>query len=343
MKNETTKRISYIAQAQLIGCALVILGHSIPLNWEVPNLIFNIDVFIYTFHMPLFFFVSGYLFEKTNSANRYKFKEYITKRAYRLMFPYVVLTLVGFFPKFLTENVFGDGASLSLDYIVKSFLVPRQNVWGHFWFLPTLLLISIFAFFFSNLKNAKNKFGFVLVVIILFILPIIPILTNITDWFGINDVIKFTCYYAFGILFANSKLEQLFCNGKWNKLLLLLFPISIGLFLIKNDNAILIKIVREIVGILMILFVLALAKQFDIIDTKVGSFLTKKTYSIFILSWPFQSVVSIIFENMLGLKYYITMPIAFVLGISGPIAVIIMVDWLEKKIGKKIISPIIGG
>ena len=60
------KRISYIAQAQLIGCLLVVLGHSIPLNWNVPNLIYNTDVFIYTFHMPLFFFISGFLFEKTN-------------------------------------------------------------------------------------------------------------------------------------------------------------------------------------------------------------------------------------------------------------------------------------
>ena len=83
--------------------------------------------------------------------------------------------------------------------------------------------------------------------------------------------------------------------------------------------------------------------MFDITNTKFGNFLTKKTYSIFILSWPFQSIVSLVFEKKLGLEYYITMPIAFVVGVIGPIIVIIAVDLIEEKIGKKIISPIIGG
>lgn len=343
MKNKVTKTIPYIAQAQLIGCILVIIGHSIPLDWEIPNMIYILDVFLYTFHMPLFFFISGYLFEKTDSAGRYKFGQYFLTRSRKLMLPYVVLTLIGIVPKLLLQNSIDNGVRSVMEYLVKSIFVPRENVWGHFWFLPTLLIISTFAFIFSKIKNSKNKYAFVFIVIILFALPTIPSLTQITDWFAINDVVKFTCYYAFGVLFANSGFEKVFCDKKANKLMLLLLPVSVGLFLIKSNNAIITNLVRETVGVFMLLFVLAFAQQFNIMDTRAGNFLTKKTYSIFILSWPFQSVVSIVFENMLGLEYNVTMPIAFAFGIGGPIVTIVAVDWFEKKTGKRIISPIIGG
>lgn len=342
MRNDK-KRISYIAQAQFIGCILVILGHSIPLSWNVPSIIYNADVFVYTFHMPLFFFISGCLFEKTNSANRYRFVSYFGKRSKKLMLPYVMLTLIGFIPKIFMNNFFGDESNISINYFIKCFLVPRNNVWGHFWFLPTLLIISVFAFLFSKFKNSKAKIGFCILVFFLFLLPIVPKLTNITDWFAINDVIKFSCYYAFGILFANSYFEKIVVNRNTNKFLLFLLPISIGLFLIDFDSVVLNNAIREFIGILMLIFILVISQLFDITDSQIGGFLTRKTYSMFILSWPFQSVVSIIFESKLGLAYYITMPVSFFVGIFGPIIAIISVDWFENKTKKKIISPIIGG
>lgn len=337
------KRISYIAQAQLIGCLLVVLGHSIPLNWNVPNLIYNTDVFIYTFHMPLFFFISGFLFEKTNSVNRYNYASYLKKRTVKMMLPYVVLTLVGFVPKILLGRLINDESSFSIKYFIECFLIPRQNVWGHFWFLPTLLIISAFAFFFSKLKASKFRKVFYILVVVLFGLSIISSFKDITDWFAINDVIKFTCYYALGVLFGNSSFEKLIEDRRKNRFLLLLLPISIGLFVVDFDNAFLTGFIRMAIGIFMVIFVLIFSQLFNITSTKIGKFLTRNTYPIFILSWPFQSIVSLVFESKLGLVYYVTMPIAFFVGICGPVATIIAVDWIEKKIGKKVISPVFGG
>ena len=50
-----------------------------------------------------------------------------------------------------------------------------------------------------------------------------------------------------------------------------------------------------------------------------------------------------VFEKVMGLPYYITMPIAFAAGIFGPIVTILIVDLIEKKIGKRFLSSIIGG
>ena len=46
----------------------------------------------------------------------------------------------------------------------------------------------------------------------------------------------------------------------------------------------------------------------------------------------FSSSVSVVFEKVLGLKYYITMPLSFISGVLGPVIVIFLVDLLEKKI-----------
>ena len=52
------KRMDYIDIAKGIGIILVILGHR--------NISTDIKQFIYTFYMPLFFMLSGYLFKFKN-------------------------------------------------------------------------------------------------------------------------------------------------------------------------------------------------------------------------------------------------------------------------------------
>lgn len=55
-----TKRITYLDSLKAILILLVILGHAVQFNTEEyeTNPLFQ---FIYSFHMPLFLFISGYL------------------------------------------------------------------------------------------------------------------------------------------------------------------------------------------------------------------------------------------------------------------------------------------
>jgi fucose 4-O-acetylase-like acetyltransferase len=66
-----------------LGILLVILGHCLP--WDNP-----VRVFIYSFHMPLFFIVAGYFLKKTT------FRGQVTKDFSRLILPYIVISLVVF-------------------------------------------------------------------------------------------------------------------------------------------------------------------------------------------------------------------------------------------------------
>ena len=72
MTNESSrKKINEIGLLYTLGVLLTILGHSHPNDWSTfPSQ--PID-FIYSFHMPLFFCISGYLFAKSHSLEKMDF------------------------------------------------------------------------------------------------------------------------------------------------------------------------------------------------------------------------------------------------------------------------------
>lgn len=77
-----SKREIWLDYVKAIGIILVVAGHC--------NLPESIRNYIYLFHMPLFFFVSGYLFPKSINST----KEFLKKKAQRLLYPYFVCGLL---------------------------------------------------------------------------------------------------------------------------------------------------------------------------------------------------------------------------------------------------------
>ena len=95
-------RLREIDMLYALGTLLVILGHSHPNDWSTfPGKWIE---FIYTFHMPLFFLIAGYLFAYSDSMSRLGYFKWLKEKALRLLTPYVILTLVTFVPKYALEN-----------------------------------------------------------------------------------------------------------------------------------------------------------------------------------------------------------------------------------------------
>ena len=72
MKNHriiSSKRLNYLDYAKGIGILLVVLGHIYNNNTKL---------WIYSFHMPLFFIISGYLLEYNKTYD----KKFITIKIY---------------------------------------------------------------------------------------------------------------------------------------------------------------------------------------------------------------------------------------------------------------------
>jgi len=129
-----TKRIDYLDVAKGIGILFVVLGHNhIKLDYPI---IYQV---VYSFHMPLFFMLSG-MFFKTD----YSLPELARKRFNSLLKPfiaYMVVVYVGaiLFTRIDLMTIFGR--------IAKALYAgPNTLEWIPLWFLPHLFLVNLLAF-----------------------------------------------------------------------------------------------------------------------------------------------------------------------------------------------------
>lgn len=121
-----TRRLVWADNARGIAIFLVVLGHA-----AIPEIS---KVFIYAFHMHLFFFLSGLFFSPGNS-----FHGFVAKKIRTLIFPYF---FYGFFAYvvWIFRVVVMHGMVNSVDLIQP--LINLLTL-GEFWFLPVLFVVSV--------------------------------------------------------------------------------------------------------------------------------------------------------------------------------------------------------
>lgn len=125
------KRLDYLDMLKGIGIILVLLGHS-------PTLSEDIRTWLISFHMPLFFIVSGILFAFKDSA-REQFRPYFNKRFKSTMIPYFWFSLINIgidIYRFYAhpENVGPEVITADIVQTVSFFGISVL------WFLPTVFL-----------------------------------------------------------------------------------------------------------------------------------------------------------------------------------------------------------
>jgi len=162
------KRIAYIDVAKGIGILLVVAAHN-DLGLVAPYL----HRWIYSFHMPLFFFLSGYFFKPGIS-----FGVLLKKRFNTLMKPYVFTMLL----IYGTSVSFGKMSFATALRRMAKFAYGSGYYldWVQLWFIPHLFLLSFYALlFYTIFKPGKNHW---LRILVLLGLQILGALTIGTFW-----------------------------------------------------------------------------------------------------------------------------------------------------------------
>lgn len=337
------KDLKYITIAQVIGCLLVIWGHSYPFDTLMPKAVEDGKSFIYMFHMPLFVFCSGFLFAYTGQTKRKTFGSFVKQRAIRLLVPYFALSIIGIFPKYIFSSVLNDSLQLDWMSLIHAFLVPRDNIWGHFWFLPMIFFMGSLAFVIDKYlckNNPKMIWSFICLSLLALTMVFQPL--NELDWFGVNDLAKYGWSYAAGVvifqLFGGVKEKIRIGRLKMVALSVAGGGVSLVISLLCGFE----ERLSPLVAIIMIAAILLLCIAFEDLAKINRQSLIAQTYQIFILSWPCQLVVEIILERVLHLQWWIILPSVFITGVVGPLILIKMIDWLEAKTKTRMLSVIIG-
>ncbi|CAH6803425.1 putative Acyl_transf_3 domain-containing protein [Vibrio chagasii] len=137
------KRNQEIDLIKGFGVLCVLFGHSYGLNE-------SLNVWIYSFHMPLFFFVSGQLFTKKKSLYD-EFKKLVNK----LIFPYFIFFFISYFYWIVVNNIKGRDEILWYEPLFGVF--SGLSIYFH----VNVVLWFFIAFFISQLTYCylRSKFS----------------------------------------------------------------------------------------------------------------------------------------------------------------------------------------
>lgn len=129
-----SQRIAYIDIARGIGILLVVLGHSdlaliSPYFYQI----------IYSFHIPLFFFLSGIFFDPGIAPGLF-----LKKRFRAILQPYLFIIFLIFLASISFTNM---GIGTALGRFAKSMYASTEYIWWiPLWFLPCLFVTSLLAY-----------------------------------------------------------------------------------------------------------------------------------------------------------------------------------------------------
>lgn len=137
--NDMTQHDHSISIAKGLLIILMVIGHS-----GCPE---TLNHWIYLFHMPAFFFISGYLFKIKNTDN---LRHYTAKKIKTLWWPFVKYSIIFL----LLHNIFTAlnfyTSTISPHEILTT--IPRilimtdsEQLLGGYWFLKQLLYASILS------------------------------------------------------------------------------------------------------------------------------------------------------------------------------------------------------
>ncbi len=215
-------RTNWVDYAKAIGIILVVYGHVArglyQANFDFPPETFKlIDSIIYSFHMPLFFFLSGLFFY--NSFSKRGGKNLIFSKIDTIFYPYMVWSLFqGTIEVSLSSYT---NASASLSEVLSFLWQPRAQ----FWFLFCLFFIFIYTTLIYSVLPKRHTPIIFLVSGLLFLLPSLPN-TLFSGSYVTNNIV----YFIFGIFFSSHIKEKIFSTNKSLILLALLFILSQACF-----------------------------------------------------------------------------------------------------------------
>ncbi len=172
---------------------------------------------IYMFHMPLFFFLSGYCFRKSHLED---FRSYAKKRISRIYFPFIkwgiffLLMHNVFFYLNIYNDAYGFGGEVSQlysvsDYLKKTFLIffclsGNEQLLGGYWFLHTMFFAS---FIFYGLLKLKMPIVGGIIALLLSVLLYFKGIPVVNIYCGAKELFAVACMIA-GYLYKSYSIEK---------------------------------------------------------------------------------------------------------------------------------------
>ena len=305
----------------------VVIGHS-PLSLDnMPTYVKTLYDFAYSFHMPLFILVSGFLFQMTRlnhyakdmiatAGQKWTWGTIIIDKLKRLGIPFVVFTIIAMIAKSLFPGDMARQTTISISALVHSVVYPGDGPLGEMWFIATLLwyfaLSPLWKIILSNLSLE------IIALIGLLILHFVKF--DMNGLLCIENVAYYAIYFYLGLLFSKYSLVEIFEKREW-----LWLGISIVLYpLTRMTGVDLLPAWCAIVGSTCLAFLLDMY-----LPSSFKSF-RDYTYQIFLISIFVQIAVKMVYKRV-DMPYIGGYLLCIVLGLYVPVLVSVILEKINWK------------
>lgn len=191
------KRLEFIDVMRGIAITLVVAGHLIQFNgMPKDNPVFE---FIYSFHMPLFFAISGYITSKVTNINTFsEYVAFLKRKTLAIALPFLVWSF------FVSNYVLRESwSTINMADVIQTLLHPGL------WFLKTLFFIlvayGLYNYVLNKLKNHNElvKSGISLLISLSFIFVLVALCIEEK-----NIIMFFTAFMIGAMVALYPKLES---------------------------------------------------------------------------------------------------------------------------------------
>lgn len=306
-------RIKWIDTAKAIGILLVVIGH-------LDGLPFTVKKIIYSFHMPLFFIISGYLFNENYVYS--SFFVFLFKRIKTLLVPYYFFGVLSI-PYFLIYNFLFSEEIFKFDVIVGFLLGSRSKLWINtaLWFFMALFICNILFWILYKYLNL-----FVVFIALFCFVFFSKMIRTLSPIFCIDVSLYLFPFFCIGFLFRKTSLLSFLFNLSKTKKIICLFILSflfyfsfiynsyVDFFLLMIGSPLLTFVVASVASF----FIFYIAKMMPTIE--IFNLLSKDSVVIFPVHLKIYGVLTFLFLNFLNfsrsdLSTFPFMCIYFVIGL----------------------------
>ncbi|MFQ9309614.1 MAG: acyltransferase family protein, partial [Paraclostridium sordellii] len=208
MKSVKSNKLNHISILRNIALICVVLGHAGCIyagkwNFTIVNsnskLIKYITDYIYSFHMPLFVFISGYIYNYSREilCKYNSIKEFILNKCKRLIIPYVLTGIIFMIPLQTFFSVYKDKEVFIVDKSINYILFAQKP--GHLWYL--LMLFNLFIIF-RIIEKLLNKNNIVFNLLILEIISMVSI--KLPNIYYISSAFAYLIYFYIGYILCRN-------------------------------------------------------------------------------------------------------------------------------------------
>lgn len=222
-------KIQWLAVLQGWAMLLVVVGHTKFVDFSTNEIYAFCQItskIIYSFHMPLFMFISGGLLYLSRMQKKWKYKQIITDKLKYLGMPYVFFITLTFLLKYAGNPYMKRKVDFSLQDFFMSFIDPGNSPLKEMWFIATLFTLMMFYPVYQ-LTVRKKKYEVMLIAIsILFFFTPDPISEDGINILNIAGLHTYMIFFVCGILFFKYQIYNILGSWYWLAVLCMLFCVS---------------------------------------------------------------------------------------------------------------------